>query len=117
MFPGGASTRTEPAPRELTSQVAIASSHRTSTSEFNEDLCSLLIACDIPLNKLAHDRFKKFMHKHMDRTVPHQTTLQKKMFSELYDSVIREMQIRALGKKIWISLDKTTDVQQRFMVC
>lgn len=86
-------------------------------NQFNSDLCKGLIAADIPLNKLSNEEFKEFLKKYTGKEIPDQTTLRKYYVSDLYKNIITRLQTMAAGKKLWVSLDETTDVDQRYVAC
>jgi len=39
-------------------------------SDFNADLCSVLLAANIPLNKLNNEHFRSFLSKYCNKTIP-----------------------------------------------
>ena len=84
---------------------------------FNKDLCTALISSDIPINKLSTRTFSSFLEKYTGHKIPDQTTIRKYYVKGIYDATIDVIRKKADGKKIWISIDETTDVQRRYIAC
>lgn len=84
-------------------------------SEFNADLCKTLLEANIPLYKVNHPSMKKFIEKHTSNSAPDESTLRRKYVPMLYDEMIEKLRAKANGKHIWVSLDETTDVEQRMV--
>ena len=85
--------------------------------QFHADLCSFFMKCDIPLNNVNKEACKEFMKKYTGRSVPDQSTLRKYYVSEIYNKTMKELRRKAFGQKLWVSLDETTDVDQRYIAC
>ncbi|KAE9533432.1 hypothetical protein AGLY_009070 [Aphis glycines] len=64
----------------------------SSQSDFNADLCSTLVAANIPMNKLNNIHFREFLIKYCKKTIPDESTLH---------------------QKLWVSIDETTDSVRR----
>lgn len=84
-------------------------------SEFNMDLCQTLLEANIPLFKVNHPSLMKFIEKYTKHSAPDQSTLRHNYVSHLYNKMIEILRLKAAGKRIWISLDETTDVEQRMV--
>lgn len=84
-------------------------------SEFNMDLCKTLLEANIPLYKVNHPSVKNFIEKHTSSSAPDESTLRRKYVSALYGEMIEKLRSKAAGKYIWVSLDETTDVEQRMV--
>lgn len=84
-------------------------------SEFNMDLCKMMLEANIPLNKVAHPSVVTFIEKHTKHSAPNQSTLRKNYVSHLHEGMLKELQSKADGKQIWVTLDETTDVEQRMV--
>lgn len=61
--------------------------------------------------------FKDFLHRYTHRNIPNQTTLRKYYVSEVYEAKVKSLREKAAGMKLWVSIDETTDVEQRFIAC
>ena len=86
------------------------------SSSFSRDLADFMVSCNIPLNKASKPKFIQFMKKYSSRNVPHQSTLRRQYGHIIYDDIMKDLLSKAAGKKIWVSLDETTDVEQRYVV-
>lgn len=84
-------------------------------SAFNLDLCQTLLEANIPLFKVNHPSVVKFVEKYTKHTTPDHTTLRNSYVPCLYDKMIEKLRSKAAGKRIWVSLDETTDVEQRMV--
>lgn len=84
---------------------------------FNRDLCKALISSNIPLNKVNSTPFSSFLLKYTAYTVPDQSTLRKYHVQDLYKETLSDLRHKVDGKKLWVSLDETTDVEQRYVAC
>lgn len=56
----------------------------SSQSDFNADLCSTLVAVNIPMNKLNNKHFHEFLIKYYKKTIPDESTLRKGYFNSCY---------------------------------
>ena len=83
---------------------------------FNRDLCRALISSDISLNKLSSRPFSSFLLKYTPYAVPDQSILRKYHVQDLYKETISYLRHKEDGKKLWVSLDETTDVCCLFCV-
>lgn len=84
---------------------------------FNEELCNMFVSADIPLHKLNNPIVKKFLAKHSGNVIPDQTTMRKYYLSEIYREKISALRRKVSTHKIWVSVDETTDVEQRYIAC
>ncbi|XP_063610355.1 uncharacterized protein LOC134785688 [Penaeus indicus] len=85
--------------------------------QFNEKLCRALLSADIPLNKLSSVEFRNFLEEISGKDMPDQSTLRKYYVQNVYKSKISKLRKKVAGKKLWVSIDETTDVEQRFVAC
>jgi hypothetical protein len=85
-------------------------------NEFCMDLTKMLIQSNIPLNCVAKKPFIDFMEKYTKKGIPNCTTLRKKYISKLYESQLETIRMKAAGKRIWVSIDESTDCEQRMVV-
>ncbi|XP_076056430.1 uncharacterized protein LOC143034359 [Oratosquilla oratoria] len=84
---------------------------------FNEELCNMFVSADIPLHKLNNPIVKKFLAKHSGNVIPDQTTMRKYYLSEIYREKISALRRKVSTHKIWVSVDETTDAEQRYIAC
>lgn len=80
---------------------------------FNRDLCKALLSADIPLNKLSNKTFRDFLEKYAGKCIPDQSTVRKYLVQQIYNASAKKLQTKVADEKIWVSLDETTDVEQR----
>ena len=85
-------------------------------SDFNLDLCRAMLAANIPLNKLANPQFKSFLTKYTGQNIPVESTLRIGYIDDCYTEKMNEIKKLINGKKIWISMDETTDIEGRYIV-
>jgi len=78
-------------------------------SSFNKDLCSEMLSANIPLNKLGNVQLKQFLEKYTGKQIPAITTLRKGYVDEIYSETINKIRNAVIGKKIWVSIDETTE--------
>lgn len=84
-------------------------------SNFNYDLCKALLCANIPFFKLSQPTFRSFLEKYTNKIIPDQSTLRKKYVNECYEETIQKIRSYASEKKIWVSIDETTDVSGRYV--
>ncbi|KAE9529788.1 hypothetical protein AGLY_011884 [Aphis glycines] len=82
-------------------------------SDFNADLCSTLVAANIPLNKLNNEHFRSFLSKYCNKTIPNESTLRKGYFDSCYTNTIAKIRDAVNGQKIWVCIDETIDSVRR----
>lgn len=79
------------------------------------DLCETFVEANIPINKVKHPSVVRFLEKYTDHTVPSDTLLRQKYVPTLYDKCIEELRSNVGNKHIWISIDETTDCEDRLV--
>lgn len=82
---------------------------------FHMDLCKTLMEANIPLHKISNKGLIDFLEKYTNRTVPSESTLRNKYVSTLYDETISNLRAKVANKRIWVSVDETTDSEQRLV--
>lgn len=87
----------------------------SKTCNFNKDLCHAFLSANIPLNKLSNDCFRKFLEKYTNKCIPVESTLRKTYVSQCYDETISKIKMYCENKKLWVSIDETTDVEGRYI--
>uniref|UniRef100_A0A2S2QIM4 DUF659 domain-containing protein n=1 Tax=Sipha flava TaxID=143950 RepID=A0A2S2QIM4_9HEMI len=80
-------------------------------SSFNYDLCQALLAANIPLQKLQNETFKQFLEKYTNKLIPDESTLRKSYVFQCYQETIDKIRSYVENKKIWVTLDETTDAE------
>lgn len=70
---------------------------------------------NMPLNKLANIKFKEFLEKYVGKQIPAITTLHKGYVDEIYSESMNKIRNAITGKKIWVSIDETTDSLGRYI--
>lgn len=84
-------------------------------NEFNLDLCKTFVEANIPLKKLRHPSLVSFLEKYTKKSVPSDSTLRQKYIPILYEKCIEELRTKAKNKCIWVSIDETTDCENRMV--
>ncbi|KAL4113004.1 hypothetical protein QTP88_016713 [Uroleucon formosanum] len=85
-------------------------------SSFNLELCQTLLLANIPLNKLNNEHFRKFLEKNIKVDIPNESTLRKNYVELCYNDTMQKIRDYVGNKKIWVSMDETTDVEGRYVV-
>ncbi|XP_028968640.1 uncharacterized protein LOC114828484 [Galendromus occidentalis] len=80
-------------------------------SVFNMDLCQMSVETNIPLYKVQDPSFKNFMLKYCKEILPDHTTLRKHYLKKLYEGTIHRIRSAIGDKRIWVSIDETTDAK------
>lgn len=94
---------------------AYAGQRGPALSEFNNDLCKTFLESNIPLHKIDHPSMIAFLEKYTSRSIPGMSTLRRNYVPRLYEQLIEKLRAKAAGKRIWVSLDETTDVERRMV--
>lgn len=89
--------------------------HR-DTNVFNMDLTRCFVKANIPLYKLRDPAMIDFIEKHTKYAAPSETVLRTKCVPKIHEEFSEKMKHMAAGKYIWVSLDETTDIEQRYVV-
>jgi len=87
----------------------------TKKSNFSFDLCKALMSSNIPLHKISNIHFRSFLEKYTGKEIPTVTTLRKTYVNDCYDDTMKIIRNYVTGKKIWVSIDETTDKSGRFI--
>ncbi|KAL4143001.1 hypothetical protein QTP88_005383 [Uroleucon formosanum] len=97
---------------EKTQQFLMNSSKKSS---FNKDLCHALLSANIPLNKLSNNTFRNFLETYTGKEIPTEATLRQGYVDDLYDETVEKIKSEILNKKVWVSIDETTDIEGRYI--
>ncbi|KAF0723495.1 Uncharacterized protein FWK35_00031639 [Aphis craccivora] len=93
----------------------LVTNQKSKLSEFNSDLCKTLLSANIPLYKLKNTHFKSFLEKYMQRDIPDESTLRKYYLNDCYNQTMDKIRVTVQDKKIWVSIDETTDSNGRYV--
>lgn len=85
-------------------------------NELSMDLCKTFMEANIPLKKTSHPSVVKFHGKYTGKTMPSESTLRQKYVPILYDECMKNLRKKVQENYIWVSIDETTDVENR-LVC
>jgi len=84
-------------------------------NSFNVDLCKAFVAANIPLNKLSNPILRQFLGTYIKNPIPDQTTLRKFYVDDIYNETMENIRSKLSSKRIWVSIDETTDVEGRYI--
>uniref|UniRef100_A0A2S2Q5L2 CGG triplet repeat-binding protein 1 n=1 Tax=Sipha flava TaxID=143950 RepID=A0A2S2Q5L2_9HEMI len=84
-------------------------------SKFNLDLCKAMVSANIPLNKLSNIEFRTFLEVYSRKDVPTESVLRKFYLDDCYNEMMEKIRQRVFDRKIWVSLDETTDAEGRYI--
>jgi len=82
-------------------------------SNFSYDLCNAFVCAGIPLWKLQNASLRSFFEKYVKQDLPDESTLRKNYLDRAYQSTMDEIRRNLADKKIWMSIDETTDTTGR----
>lgn len=82
---------------------------------FNMDIAKLCLEVNIPLHRVGHPTFKKFIETHTMYAAPSVTKLREKCVPKVYENCINKMKSIADDKFIWVAIDETTDCEERYV--
>lgn len=73
------------------------------------------MSSNIPLHKISNIHFRSFLEIYTGKEIPTVTTLRKTYVNDCYEDVMKIIRNYVAGKKIWVSIDESTDVSGRFI--
>lgn len=82
---------------------------------FKKNFCEALVSANIPFWTLNNTKLKSFLELHFGRPIPDESTMRKNYLSQCYDDTISKIRGRVHGKKIFVSIDETNDVEHRYV--
>ena len=88
-----------------------ASMKDNKSSDFQKNCCEALVTVNIPFSTLNNVKLKSFLELHFGRPIIDKSTLWKNHFSQCYNDTISKIRGEVHGKKIFVSIDETTDVE------
>lgn len=84
-------------------------------NEFSMDLTDMFVRANIPLHKVTNQAVKSFFEKYTNHSIPSDTTLRTNYVPVLYEKEIKRLREKAAGKFIWVTVDETTDCENRMV--
>lgn len=103
---------------ETSKHQTLVTSFQNSTPEvdpFHMDMCQAFLEANIPLHKVSHPSIVKFLEKYTKKSVPSVSTLRNKYVDTIYEKTMADLREKVGNKCIWVSLDETTDSEQRLI--
>ncbi|KAE9523668.1 hypothetical protein AGLY_015886 [Aphis glycines] len=88
---------------------------QTRKSDFFKDLCEAFLKLNIPLEKLGNPHLRLFLEKYINKDIPSVSTLRKTYVNDCYEDTMNDIRNQILNKKIWVSIDETTDTEGRYV--
>ncbi|KAL4153127.1 hypothetical protein QTP88_000960 [Uroleucon formosanum] len=82
---------------------------------FTTDLCTAMVSANIPLFKLKNENFLNFLSKYTGQHIPDESTIRKNYVGNTYNHTINSIRTYLENKKLWVSIDETTDVDGRYV--
>ena len=79
------------------------------TKSFNLELTSAFLSADISLCKIENAELKSFLRKYTRHHIPSESLLRKCYLKLCYDNVMDKIKQKLVGRKLWVSIDETTD--------
>lgn len=98
-----------------TVQTLLTDRQQQVLNAFNMDMCKAFIGANIPIYKAGHPDVVQFLEKYTTNAVPSESTLRQKYVPVLYNETIENLRQKAENKHIWVSIDETTDAEQRMV--
>ncbi|KAL4113266.1 hypothetical protein QTP88_016925 [Uroleucon formosanum] len=93
----------------------LVSTSFSKKNDFNRDSCKAMLSANIPLYKLENKHFREFFELYTKKEIPKEATLRKGYVDDLFVETIEKIKKCVDGKKIWVSIDETTDAEGRFI--
>lgn len=87
----------------------------TKKSSFSKDLCFALLSANIPLHKVSNQSFRTFLEVYTGHNVPTETNLRLGYIDDIFDEKMSKIKLELSGKKVWVSIDETIDIEGRFV--
>ena len=73
------------------------------------------MSANIPLTKLNIPIFHDFLNKHTKQIFPEESTLRKNYIYQCYKNTIIKIRDYVRNKNVWVSIDETIDVEERYV--
>lgn len=84
-------------------------------SSFYMDMCRAFLGANIPFHKVNNKIFRNFLTKYTGKEIPKESTLRKNYLTDCYEETIKKIRNDVFGKKIFVSIDETTDCEGRYV--
>ena len=75
----------------------------------------MFVSVNIPLGKLNNTKLHDFLERHTDHAIPDESTLRKNYLIKCYEDTLNRILECVNGKKIYVSIDETTDSEGRYV--
>lgn len=100
----------------LLTQIQPQSTTGPKLSHFNMQLTKSFLCAGVPLHKISHPSIQEFITEFTSFSAPSESALRKTYVPNLYQECLQKLREKAADNFIWITLDETTDVEQRYVV-
>ena len=81
----------------------------TREEKIGQDLCTALLAANIPIQKVEVPKFREFLEENIGFVMPSVNTIRQKYVPKVYENAFESIKKDLEGKNIWMSIDETTD--------
>lgn len=88
---------------------------KKNVNQFTVDLLKFFIGANFPLSAIRKECVISFLKKYTNQPIPSETSL-RNYLQLIFHQQINQLKSLAKDKLLWISVDETTDVEQRFVV-
>lgn len=92
------------------------SASSSKLNDFNMKLTTMMLTANIPLYKVSNTAFREFLEEFTKFSAPAETTLRSNYLPVIYEKKMDRMRSLAADNYIWVSIDETTDVEQRYII-
>jgi hypothetical protein len=75
-----------------------------------------MLFANIPLYKLENIKFREFLQEYTGKEIPKEATLRKGYVEDCYKNTLEKIRNHVSNNKIWVSIDETTNIEERFVV-
>jgi hypothetical protein len=89
--------------------IDLEESSTSNTSVFLTEFCTALVSADVSFQKLSNPLLKAFLEKYTNKIIPSVKSLRQTYLPLCYGKIISHIKKELFDKKIWISIDETTD--------
>lgn len=93
----------------ISSALSLAREKQKSLDEFNLDLTTTFLKCDIPLNKVMHPAFKSFIEKYMKKPLYTRQALEKDYLPAVFQADIEKIRAIIGDHPVYFTLEETRD--------
>jgi hypothetical protein len=86
-----------------------------TNSDYCEKLCEAWIDANLPFNALTNEKIREVLKMQCKGNLPSESSIRKTYLPKVFNKKMTEIKNKLKGKKIWVSIDETTDVMKRFI--